>query len=196
MISPRSEPIVNELEASIDRLLGLGARCDANSWLRTTVAEGWTVAAVFHHVSVGNRQLLRWMKEIVAGRATTETWQDVHRANAEHARLFSECEQMATLRLLRTVRDEGVAFLESLSDVDLDQSASCGLYDEERSVSEVAEWMAGHATDHLDSLRAVLPAAVTSPDPAGEIRPLSSGGGEVPRALATPTSATELSRQP
>ena len=178
MTSSRIEQIIDEAEDAMGVLLALGARCDEDSWLRTSVAEGWSVAAVFHHVAAGNQFILGWLHQMRSGRPIEETWDDVHRRNAEQARRFADCERMPTLRLLRTVRDEAIEFLEGLADTDLERSSYCALNHRVLTVAEVAGWLAGHPTDHLDSLRAVLPARVKDPpqDFAGEARPSGADG--------------------
>jgi hypothetical protein len=119
-------------------------------------SEGWTAAAVGAHIGGAHRGILEGLiQPIIAGREIPSTVGPSDEGNAKQA---AENATLPRDQILRLLRDHGAlatSYLRSLSDEDLDRTASLPLFGENPvTAQQVIEWvLIGHAADHANSLR-------------------------------------------
>ena len=122
----------------------------------TCPSEGWTAAAVGAHIGGAHRGILEGLiQPIVAGREVPST---VGPSNEGNARQAAENAALPREQILRLLRDHGAmatAYLRSLSDEDLDRTATIPIFGENPVTAEtvIERVLIGHASDHANSLR-------------------------------------------
>jgi len=87
---------------------------------------------------------------------TGYTWDDIHRSNVEQARDWAAISKEDVLIPLRRYSGEAAAFIEGLSDEQLDQRTKSPLDAVIVNVQEMTEGMIDHARIHLESIRATV----------------------------------------
>ncbi|GAB4207335.1 MAG: hypothetical protein OHK0022_35450 [Roseiflexaceae bacterium] len=157
-MSQRAEQLAATFEAICGELVAAVAGCTDAQWQRPSTAEGWPVNVLAHHVA----EVQGAFNQILSRLATGETYtpgssmERVHASNQQHAREYAGVGKAEVLDLLQANGAAGVELIRRLSDGQLDQAA--GVYGgNPLSVGQVVEWIIiGHASEHLESLRATL----------------------------------------
>lgn len=156
MASQRAQAIADDVEEAIDQVLRVGERCAAPDWTARTGAEGWTVAAVFHHIASGDELIIRWAQEIATGQDTMEGRDYINTLNTREAERHATCDRMETLRQLRRVRDAVGRVIRGLTEEQLDRVASCAWTGHPQTAEQMARELIDHTRGHLESIRATL----------------------------------------
>ena len=133
-------------------------QCDDACWLRTTAAEGWTVAATAHHLANVQRAFVAIVEKLAAGMTYTpaSSMEQIHRSNAEHAREFADADRQETLALLESSGAAMSALLHGFDDDGLARPAGT-FGGNQLSVAQFVEYVViGHAREHLDSIQQTI----------------------------------------
>ncbi|HEX5166768.1 MAG TPA: DinB family protein [Thermomicrobiales bacterium] len=158
-MSPRSDRLVTEFTAVNDDLISCVSECSDEQWQRQSVEEGWTVAAVAHHVAVSNGAIAGMLSSQVAGNPDLPniSTADLNANNAAHARDYATVGKQETLDLLRSNGDAVVQTLQSIDD-DTFFDRPAGIFGgNELSVGQVAQFvLVGHTAGHTASIKASL----------------------------------------
>ena len=156
MASGRAQAIADDVEEEIDQALRVGERCAAPDWMARTEAEGWTVAAVFHHVASGDELIVRWAQEIATGQDTLEGRDYINAFNAREAERHAACDRMDTLRQLRRIRDAAGRVIRELTEEQLDRVGVCAWTGSPQTAEQMTRSLIDHTRGHLESIRATL----------------------------------------
>jgi hypothetical protein len=153
-MSARASELATQLEQINQQVVDLVSG-DADLSV-TCPGEGWTAAAVGAHIGGAHRGILEGLiQPIVAGREVPST---VGPSNEGNARQAAENAALPREQILRLLRDHGAmatAYLRSLSDEDLDRTATIPIFGENPVTAEtvIERVLIGHASDHANSLR-------------------------------------------
>jgi hypothetical protein len=140
-------------EASASFVLTIKNTGDA-AWSNVCAPEGWTVAALAHHVAKGHARSAEWIATMTAGQPVSLTEDELDSENAEDARRFAAVSKADVLSLHERNGALLRALLNALSPEDLDRHAVFGpaagsLFPVER----IAGAASRHILGHLTSLR-------------------------------------------
>lgn len=150
----RTEDLAKRLEKANADFIAAVEGCGDDSWAKTTNEEGWTVAAVAHHVA-SRQEMLAGLVQAVAGKQQIPPLKmdDLHAGNAADAKEFASANRVEVLDLAKTSGEKAAAALRQLDDAALNNSA------EVLGMSMTADQLAeniliGHVENHLASMRA------------------------------------------
>ena len=157
-MSERAVALAGDFTAFNDEVIAFVESCTEEDWQKTTEAEGWTVAAVSRHIAAGHYAILGWAKMLVAGEELPEiTFDAVHGMNAEAAAASASATQAEVLGLLRENGTAISEYVASLSDDDLDRTASLALIGGDISVEGfVNGFFIASGGEHLASAKATV----------------------------------------
>ncbi len=152
------QQLAAQLAAVNNEIASLVQRCTAEQWQRTDTAEGWTVAAVAHHVAEIQQAFVGMVEQLAAGKTFTpgSSMERVHRANAQHAKDFAAVDQQEVLALLQASQAAMTPQLAALTVADLSRDA--GVFgDNALTVAQVIEQIViAHCQEHLGSMQDAL----------------------------------------
>lgn len=150
----RRPEIWSRLSGSAGDLVALLKGLDEERWTRVTEDEGWPVALVGCHVSLGLRRQAKWIELVLRGqRPHAFDWERTHALNALVARRGQRVHPADVLRALAEGLERWRRLLMRMTDDDLDRITF--LYQEHR---RPMAWVAGvlaprHIDEHLRSIR-------------------------------------------
>jgi hypothetical protein len=158
-MSAHTDRYLTQFQAANDAMIAFVTACDDEDWQRLSTNEGWTVAAIAHHVAVRNGFAAGMIRRLIGGSSEVLRMSptELHAENAIHAQEFASVSRLETLDLLHT---NGELFVQSLQLIDseelLDRTAE--IFDgRELSVAFLIENVViGHCANHLDSIRATI----------------------------------------
>ncbi len=134
-------------------------RCPEDAWANVCAQEGWSVAAVAHHIAHGHARGAEWIAIMTAGQSVRLTEDELNIQNAEDARTFAACTKADVLALNERTAQTLVSVLCALSAEDLDRQAAFGpagraIFPVERIAGAISR----HCAEHLASIQAVVTA--------------------------------------
>ena len=140
--------------------------CPDSAWSNVCAPEGWTVAALAHHVAKGHARSAEWIATMTAGQPVYMTDEELDAENADDAQRFAAATKNDVLALHQRNSALLRALLGAMSRDDLDKHAAFGpaggaLFPVER----IAGAASRHIVGHLASIREAV-GGVTRP-PAG-----------------------------
>jgi len=142
--------------AELERTVG---GCSDEEWRRTSEAEGWTVAAVAHHVASAQPSILQMVQAVANGQAPPPiTSEMLDENNAKHAVELAACSRDEVLDLLRREGSESVEVVRSFSDEQLDRAAPMAFAGGApmSALHLVEAGFIGHVAEHLASIKAAV----------------------------------------
>jgi len=141
-----------------DEVVAFTIACSDEHWRAITKDEQWPVCSVCRHIARGFEMHPQVIRLAANGELmpTGYTWDDIHRSNVEQARDWAAISKEDVLIPLRRYSGEAAAFIEGLSDEQLDQRTKSPLDAVIVSVQEMTEGMIDHARIHLESIRATV----------------------------------------
>jgi uncharacterized damage-inducible protein DinB len=141
-----------------DDVIATVTGCTNEQWQQPSAGEGWTIAAVAHHIAEVNGAFAGIVRRLAEGNSYTPnvSMDEIHENNAKHAREFAAADRQATIDLLHT---NGSAILDALGLVADDSwERTAGVFGgNELTVAQVFEYVViGHTAEHLASIKATL----------------------------------------
>jgi hypothetical protein len=144
----------NEAAAAFADTVGA---CPDSAWSNVCAPEGWTVAALSHHVAKGHARSAEWIATMTAGQPVRLTDEELDAENAEDARRFAAATKNDVLALHQRNSALLRALLGAMSREDLDRHAAFGpaggaLYPVERIAGAASRHVLGHLTSIRDAV--------------------------------------------
>ena len=157
-MSERASRLTARLGQVSDEVVAFTIACSDEHWRAITKDEQWPVCSVCRHIARGFEMHPQVIRLAANGELmpTGYTWDDIHRSNVEQARDWAAISKEDVLIPLRRYSGEAAAFIEGLSDEQLDQRTKSPLDAVIVSVQEMTEGMIDHARIHLESIRATV----------------------------------------
>lgn len=157
-MAARATEIANRFEQINEDLIAAVETCSDADWQRRCEGEEWPVGVTAHHVAQSYPNFTGFIKNITSGTdLPTVTQEDLNNYNAKHATEAASSTRAETLKLLN--RDGKVAAdtIRSLTDEQLERTAPFSLAGgNDVSAAQVTEFLIGHPTDHLASIKTTL----------------------------------------
>lgn len=100
--------------------------CPDSAWSNVCAPEGWTVAALAHHVAKGHARNAEWIATMTAGQPVRLTEEELDAENAEDAQRFAGATKAQVLVLHQRNSALLRALLGAMSGEDLDKHAAFG----------------------------------------------------------------------
>jgi hypothetical protein len=150
----QAEDLAKQLEETNAAVIAAIESCDAASWGNTTEEEGWTAAALAHHIGEDHGLIFG----LVQGVATEQpgpdiTPQQLDGMNAEHAKNFAGCSKAEVIELANSGCAAATQGLRALSDEQLAKTAD--FFGNTMTAAQIAQnILIGHAQGHLASFKA------------------------------------------
>jgi hypothetical protein len=146
--------LADDFSATNAEVIAFAESCSEDQWWTVVPGEDWTVGVVLHHIAEGHAQGLRWLSTMARGEAVTDSSDDIHGRNVEHASRCSDISIADTVTLLRENGAAMEAALRQLTDEELTTMAPFGPADgRPLPVGEMAAVAARHPRGHLDHAR-------------------------------------------
>ena len=157
-MSVRAAALADRFERINRDLIAAVERCADADWQRTCAGEGWPIGVTAHHVATSYPAFKGFIQGIATGADLPPiTPEMLDASNARHAEEHARCSRQETLELLRRDGQAAAEAVRGLSDEQLDRTAPMALAGGSAvSAQQMAEFMIGHPTDHLASIRAAL----------------------------------------
>jgi hypothetical protein len=156
-MSARSAALATRLEQANQEVIDVVAGAQDDKMADTCPAEGWTAAALGSHIGFSHVGIVEGLvKPVVEGRPLPPvTMSDFAEGNAKHALEHSAMPRDQVLTLLRDNGATAAAYVRSLSDDDLDRTATLPVMgDRPVTAEQVIEMiLIGHPVAHGLSLR-------------------------------------------
>jgi hypothetical protein len=154
----RAAELATAFAAVNDEIEAAAEGCDEAMWMRLSAGEGWTVAAVIHHIAIVQRAFAGMVRKLASGETYSPnlSMDSIHAENARHAEVFARAGKMESLDILRSSRDDILAMIGRRSDEELDRTAGT-FGGNDLTVGLVIEYVViGHPRKHMESIRATL----------------------------------------
>lgn len=137
-------------------LLAFVQACSAEDWGRVTAREGWPVGVTARHIAVAHYPMIEWVQMIVQGDPLPPVTGDtLDQLNAQHAAAHGDCTQQEVAGLLQVNHAKVAAYLQTVTDRDLEQQADFTLFGREIGAGELfAAMLIDTAGIHLASIQA------------------------------------------
>jgi hypothetical protein len=155
--SGRGDVLAGAFTAINEEAIAFALSCSPEEWSTMVPGEEWTVGVVLHHIADGHTSGMAWLQSMARGEAVNDSAGDVDSHNLDHARTHAEASIEDTVALLRENGSRVEAFLRTLTEEELAQTAPFGPADgREFAAGSFAEVLAGHARGHLAHAREAL----------------------------------------
>lgn len=150
----RCEELATRLERANAAFVAAVEGCPEDAWQRTTQEEGWTVAALAHHIAAGHEGISGLVQAVAAKQAVPPlTLEAINEGNAQAAQEHAQADRAEVLQLARDGGAKAAAALRGLDEAALDHTVD--LLGTQTSAAQIAEnILIGHVEGHLASLRA------------------------------------------
>jgi uncharacterized damage-inducible protein DinB len=152
-MSERTEALATQFERANDALISRIESLTDAQWKAICADEGWTVGVTAHHVAQGHGVITGMAQAIAAGQTLPPmTWEMLNEGNAKHAQEFAGVSKTETLALLRQSGPAAAAAVRSMSDDQLQRSAS--LMGNPMTAEQIVQGiLIGHVTQHSASIQ-------------------------------------------
>lgn len=157
-MSNQVEEFANRFEIVNDEMIAIIERCSEEELRLPSIAEGWTLAAVAHHVAIVYPGFASTLEGYARGESysPSTTMERLDEMNAEHAREYAQVPRDDVLDKLRSGGEQTAAAMRTIPDDNLANPA--GVYGgNEFSVEQALEYIIiGHTAVHLASIQETL----------------------------------------
>jgi hypothetical protein len=158
--SERAEALATRLETGAALLTKFAETITEAEWAnRVGVRDSRSIGVIIHHVATVYPIEVSFARTIASGKAVAGfSWEDLAKANAQHARENAAVTRDDAVALLRKNSQEAAAAIRELTDVELDTAAPFSLsFDAPMTAQFVLEDHAvRHSWHHLARIRAAL----------------------------------------
>jgi hypothetical protein len=157
----RSAELAERFIEATEQVVTLVEEISDERWGWVTSAEGWTVAAVAHHIARAFLPEAALIQQVARGEeimAAYKDWTIIHSSNAERKEQFAACTKDEVVELLRANREEALAIVRELSDSQLDNAAVIPIIrPEPLTAGQLVEGLLiGHINGHVASIQATV----------------------------------------
>jgi len=161
-VNADAERLAREFEAANDEVIAFVETCPDERWTWMVSGEDWPVGVVMHHIAVGHRQVLGWLRRASEGDEITKSAAEIDADNAVHAHDFAGVTRAETVAELRSHGAELGRFIRGLSTDELATSVPFGPADGMAVTTEqLASVTASHCRTHLADARGVVESGIT-----------------------------------
>jgi hypothetical protein len=159
MASERANALAAQFEKAVGDLATTIEGC-SDAQLKAVGEEGWSVAALAHHVGAQWPLEREYLDAIAAGKPLPAyNWDEINARNAKHAQDFATPSKAEVLAILRNDSPAMASFVRGLSDEQLDRSGALPLANNAQvTTQQLIEGgvLIDHAAGHLKSIRAAI----------------------------------------
>ena len=158
-MSRRAGALATRLEQGADALIAFASTLTREEWQARLPGDGRKVGVVVHHVASVYPLEIQLAMTLAAGQPVVGvTMDDIHAANARHAREHDAVTSEATLELLRRNSMAAAAAIRTLSDEQLERGAPASLYADAPITCQfmLEDHAVRHSYHHLARLRRAL----------------------------------------
>ncbi len=159
-VSPRKDKLIRELTSAREELLALCRQMTHNEWSLPADGEaGWTVKDNVLHLSISEPGLISLAQRALRGEPLRRPDFDLDYYNQRQVAKYREKTPDEIIADLDAARTATLAFLETLSDDDLDKEAE-DKYFGRITVEYLIRRIATHDRHHLEVIRRALGQAI------------------------------------
>lgn len=153
--SQRATELASKLEQLNDELIALSEHLTDAQWNARSVEEGWPIGAVVAHVANAFPSFARTIAGIAGGETFPVTWEMLATANAKQVAAYDDGHQDETVASLYRNSAELVAYIRSLTDVQLDAVGHIHLLGHEpvSTARLIEDLVIRHTVTHMASIR-------------------------------------------
>lgn len=158
-IRRRSHALADRLEEGARALAAFASALTEADWQTRIPKDGRKVGVVVHHVAGVYPLEIHLAQTLAGGQPVTGvTMDDVHAANAGHAKEHDAVTKEAALELLRRNSAAAAAAIRALRDEELDQAAPASLYSDAPITCQfmLEDHAVRHSYHHLARIRAAV----------------------------------------
>ena len=158
-MNKRAIALADRLERGVSALATFADALSAAQWKTRIPKDGRTVGVVVHHVASVFPTEIHLAQILAGGKAVTGvTTDDIHEANAAHARDNAEVTKEEALRLLQRNGAAAATVIRTLTDEQLDRAAPVSLYEDAPLTTQfmLEDHAVRHSYHHLLLLRRAL----------------------------------------
>ncbi|HEY8741221.1 MAG TPA: DinB family protein [Candidatus Dormibacteraeota bacterium] len=157
-VSP--DEAAGRIERAVEELMELVRSCGDAAWQATSVTEGWTVAALTHHVADGFALGEDWIERFRGGTDVPGTAATLDAANAEHANTYARVSREQVIELAQPNGAALAATIRHLGPQELSSGGAHGPADGiHLTVADVLGATDRHSRRHLASAREAIAGA-------------------------------------
>lgn len=149
----QSDDLAQKFEAANAAVIASVEACGDAEWQATSAEEGWTAAALAHHIAEDHALISGLVVSVGAGGFEAPiTAEQLDAMNAAHATEFAKADKVAVVDLARKNGDAAASALRAMSETQLAETAE--FFGQNMTAAEVAEnILIGHALNHLESFK-------------------------------------------
>lgn len=159
-MNSKANALIKQMNEVNGEIIRVAEACSDEQWQMGVVEEdGRSVGVVFHHIGVAYPFAASWAGKIAKGEALpTMTRDDLDGFNAHHAQEQANNSQADVVAHLRKVTEETAVSLQTLTDEQLDLTASIPMAGgQEFSGEWILKFIAiGHASGHLKAIKSTI----------------------------------------
>jgi hypothetical protein len=158
-MNTRANALADRLERGVSALAEFATNLTTAEWTARVPKDGRSVGVVVHHVASVLPIEIHLAQVLASGKAVTGvTMDDIHAANAAHARDNADVTKDEALRLLKRNSEAAVVVIRSLTDEQLDRAAPVSLYENAPLTTQfmLEDHAVRHSYHHLTLLRQAL----------------------------------------
>ena len=158
-MNTRANALADRFERGVSALAEFATNLTTAEWTARVPKDGRSVGVVVHHVASVLPIEIHLAQVLASGKAVTGvTMDDIHEANAAHARDNADVTKDEALRLLKRNSEAAVVVIRSLTDEQLDRAAPVSLYKNAPLTTQfmLEDHAVRHSYHHLTLLRQAL----------------------------------------
>lgn len=150
----QSDDLAQKFEAANAAVIASVEACGDAEWQATSAEEGWTAAALAHHIAQDHALISGLVVSVGAGGFEPPiTAEQLDAMNATHSTEFATADKVAVVDLARQNGEAAATALRAMSETQLAETAE--FFGQNMTAAEVAEnILIGHALGHLESFKA------------------------------------------
>jgi uncharacterized damage-inducible protein DinB len=151
--------LAERFERINDEIMAIVEACSDEQWATIVPEEGRTVGVVCHHVGERYGFQTRLAQALSTGAAgPPDNIEAVNVANAQHMERYANCTKDEALELLRRNGAATKAFVEALTDEQLEREGRLVLYGDRPVTARIVieGRLLGHPRSHIQGIRKVL----------------------------------------
>jgi len=155
-MSRRAGKIAEKIEALKDDVISFVRTCSSEDWKKTCRWEQWPVGVTACHIGGGHFTMDNMIGMIVNGEKFPQlTMDQINEISKKQAQKLSGCTREEALELLEKNGTRLAAFVEGLSDDDLDRKTHMAAFGGEVSTEQFIEYVIFQSGgQHLESMKA------------------------------------------